>query len=110
MKRINLSLISLVVSVLIIVAVAAVVFLNFDETKQADRQTDMIEDSVMSTVAQCYALEGKYPDNLEYLQENYGLQLDTELYIYHYEKFASNILPDVRVFERPEWSEESNAQ
>ena len=107
MKRINLSLISLVVYLLIIAAVAAVVFLNFDEAKQADRQTDIVEQSVRNTVAQCYALEGKYPDDLEYLQQNYGLQLDTDRYIYHYEKFASNILPDVRVFERPEWSEDA---
>lgn len=110
MKRINLSLISLIVSVLIIAAVAAVVFLNFDESRQKQRQTDLTENSVMRTVAQCYALEGKYPDNLEYLQQNYGLQLDNERYIYHYEKFASNILPDIRVFEKSKWREENYAQ
>ena len=100
MKKVNLSLISLIVSAAIIAAAAAVVFLSFDENRQQRRQAVMVEESVVSVVAQCYALEGKYPDDLEYLEQTYGLVLDTKRYIYHYEKFASNILPDVRVFDR----------
>ncbi len=98
MRRINLPLVSVIVSVLVIAAVAAVIFLSFDEKQLDNRQSDLVRESVMNSVATCYALEGKYPDDLEYLQQNYGLQIDTKRYIYHYEKFASNILPDVQVF------------
>ncbi len=51
----------------------------------------IIEKSVM----QCYASEGSYPANLEYLQEHYGLILDEEKYIYEYNIFASNVMPEI---------------
>ena len=101
MKKINLSLVSIIVSLLVITAIVVVVFISFDQRGFESRQAQLVRDSVMSCVVQCYALEGRYPDDLEYLQENYGLQLDTDRYIYHYDKFASNILPDVQVFARP---------
>ena len=101
MKRVNLSLVSLLVSLLVIAAAAAAVFFSFDDRKLKERQADLVRDSVMSAVVQCYALEGRYPEDMEYLSKNYGLLLDTKRYIYHYEKFASNILPDVRVFLKP---------
>lgn len=94
----NLSLISILVSLLVIAVIVCVVFLSIDKDGFEDKRTEQIRDSVLSSVATCYALEGSYPDDLSYLQENYGLQLDTDRYIYHYEKFASNILPDVQVF------------
>ena len=101
MKKINLSLVSIIVSVLVIVAIAAVIFIGFDRKGLQDRQTELVKDSVVSCIVQCYALEGKYPDDLEYLAENYGLVMDSDRYIYHYDKFASNILPYVQVFAKP---------
>ena len=101
MKKINLSLVSIIVSLLFIAAIVAVIFVSFDQKELTERQTELVRDSVVNCVVQCYALEGRYPDDLKYLQQNYGLQLDTDRYIYHYDKFASNILPDVQVFARP---------
>ncbi len=46
---------------------------------------------------QCYASEGSYPPDLTYLEDNYGLILKRERYLYYYEVFASNVLPDIRV-------------
>lgn len=57
-----------------------------------------IRDTVLAHIAQCYALEGRYPPDLYYLETNYGLQFNPDKYIYHYELFASNIFPDVKVF------------
>ena len=54
----------------------------------------------------CYALERSYPSDLEYLQKNYGLILNEDQYSYHYDAFASNILPDIKVIRKAE-SEES---
>lgn len=101
MKKINLSLVSIIVSALVIAVIAVVTLVSFDQKQVRNKQTEIIKDSVISSVVQCYALEGRYPDDLEYLQENYGLQLNTDRYIYHYDKFASNILPDVQVFAKP---------
>jgi len=102
MKNAKLPFISLVVSLLIIAVAALALLLSLSgyTDSYSDRQISEVRDTVVAYVAQCYALEGAYPPDLEYLAENYGLQLDTERYIYHYDMFASNIMPDVRVFER----------
>ena len=63
-------------------------------------QLRMYEDALRRTVVSCYALEGRYPPNLEYLSQSYGLQLNEERYIVHYEIFAENIMPEITVLER----------
>ena len=46
---------------------------------------------------QCYVVEGVYPENLSYLEENYGLQINTRDFYVAYDAFASNLPPDIRV-------------
>lgn len=48
----------------------------------------------------CYAIEGVYPESIEYLSENYGVAVDTGKYLVHYECIAANIRPTITVFER----------
>ncbi len=102
MKNAKLPFISLVVSLLILAAAALALLFGLSgfTDSYTGRQVSEVRDTVISYVAQCYALEGAYPPDLQYLADNYGLQLDTEHYIYHYDMYASNIMPDVRVFER----------
>ena len=47
----------------------------------------------------CYAAEGIYPPDLEYLKERYGIQIDEERYTVYYDRFAQNLMPDVTVLE-----------
>ncbi|MBR1455742.1 MAG: hypothetical protein IJ594_01110 [Oscillospiraceae bacterium] len=56
-----------------------------------------IQAAVQRSARQCYVVEGVYPPNLEYLEENYGLQINTEDFYVSYEAFASNLPPNVRV-------------
>ena len=93
-------LISLLSAALIMVAVASLLFAGIGDFcgSYDDNTVAQVKDAVSSAVAQCYALEGAYPPDLGYLEHNYGLQLNRDKYIYHYELFASNILPDVQVF------------
>lgn len=58
------------------------------------------EQNLRRAAAACYALEGQYPPSLEYLTENYGLNIDEERYAVHYEAFASNLMPDITVTAR----------
>ncbi len=58
------------------------------------------EESIRRAVLVCYATEGVYPDSYEYLRDHYGLRVDEEKYIIHYEVFASNLMPDITVMER----------
>ena len=59
-----------------------------------------LEEALRRTAAACYASEGFYPPNVEYMQEHYGLQYDEEGYKVHYEIFASNLMPEITVVER----------
>lgn len=36
----------------------------------------LVEQAVWRATVNCYAIEGNYPPNLEYLEENYGLIID----------------------------------
>lgn len=58
-----------------------------------------LQDAVIRATVQCYALEGMYPPNVEYLEDHYGLSFDRERFIVHYEVFAGNILPDITVID-----------
>lgn len=56
-----------------------------------------IREAVRRSALQCYVVEGVYPPGLSYLEENYGLQINTEDYYVVYDCFASNLPPTVRV-------------
>ncbi len=56
--------------------------------------------AVQRSALQCYVVEGMYPPDLAYLEEHYGLRVNTEDYYVIYDAFASNLPPDVRVTKR----------
>ena len=83
----------------VIVLVMLYGFQNVAESSAAENLR-MTEDSLRRAVVSCYALEGQYPPDIAYLQEQYGLQIDMDRYMVHYEVFAENIMPDITVLER----------
>lgn len=58
-----------------------------------------VQDIVRTYAIQCYASEGSYPPDIQYLVDHYGLILDEERFIYEYDIFASNIMPEILVHE-----------
>lgn len=64
------------------------------------RQKESLENAVMRDITYCYTVEGKYPESLTYLKENYGLTYDEDLFFVDYQVSGSNILPDVTIIER----------
>lgn len=56
-----------------------------------------IRETIRRSALQCYAVEGVYPPDLEYLEKNYGLQVNTKEYYVTYDAFASNLPPTVIV-------------
>lgn len=59
-----------------------------------------IKTAVEQAALQCYVIEGAYPEDLQYLKDNYGLQINTESYVVVYRAFADNRVPDIRVVKR----------
>ena len=66
-------------------------------TQQGRQQ---LEDALRRSAAACYAAEGIYPPNVNYLAEHYCVQWDTERYTVFYEIFADNIMPEITVLEK----------
>lgn len=59
-----------------------------------------LETAVNRACVQCYAIEGRYPPSVAYLEEHYGIQVDESKYIIHYSGFASNVMPDISVIKK----------
>lgn len=59
---------------------------------------DLLKDAINRSAVQCYAIEGYYPPNIEYLENNYGLVVDHNKYVINYSVFASNLMPEIEVF------------
>ena len=47
----------------------------------------------------CYATEGVYPPSVQYLKENYGIQIDEDRYSVFYEIEGANLMPSITVME-----------
>lgn len=92
------------VALFFIVVVMVLLLSQFKNYDYSDKElgAEQIEDIIRHYATTCYALEGSYPSNLEYLQKNYGLILNEERFSYHYDAFASNILPDIKVIKKVE--------
>lgn len=68
--------------------------------KAKREQKANLEDAVWRSVTQYYAIEGRYPESLEILKDQYGLQYDSEHFFVDYQVFGANLMPDVTVLER----------
>ena len=64
------------------------------------QQKESLEKALKRGILQCYALEGRYPDTLHHLLDNYGIVYNQNLFEVKYEAIASNIMPNVTVIEK----------
>lgn len=63
----------------------------------AEQEAKSLEDSIRRSAVHCYALEGFYPDDLVYLEKNYGITYDHQKYVVSYEIVGENMMPDIMV-------------
>ncbi|MEI3405315.1 MAG: hypothetical protein V8Q79_01760 [Christensenellales bacterium] len=69
-------------------------------TKNHQDRQSLVENTIRNYAVQCYALEGFYPGTLQYLEDNYTLELNRKQYVYHYRFIGSNMMPEISVFEK----------
>lgn len=96
---------SLSLQILIPVLMIAIVIGFFTMVSELDRASSdeallQLEESIRRAAVACYAAEGIYPPDIDYLTSHYGIQIDENLYQVHYEIFASNIMPDITVLKK----------
>lgn len=87
---------------LLAVALVLAAFLTGLHRFEADRAAQgrqQLEDTLRKTAAACYAAEGFYPPDVDYMCQHYGIQYDESQYAVMYDLFASNLMPDITVLE-----------
>lgn len=92
------AMISLVVFFVVILLFCAGLDGASQKTKREQKAS--LEDAVWRSITQYYAIEGRYPESLEALKEEYGLQYDSEEFFVDYQVYGANLVPDVTILER----------
>ena len=81
-------------------AVIALLGLRTAGNVQDEYSTENVRSVIIKAAALCYAAEGSYPENLGYLQDNYGITINYDKYTVHYSYVGGNIPPEVIVTAR----------
>ncbi len=83
-----------------LVLVLAVMLVGRISNSHQAAESEIVRQSIKDAAINCYAVEGAYPDDLDYLRENYQLAYNEDRYLVTYESFSSNHIPDIYVTER----------
>ena len=66
---------------------------------EAGESLKQLETSIRKATMLCYAAEGVYPPDLQYLKDHYGIQIDEDKYAVFYEVQGKNLMPSSTVME-----------
>ncbi|MBE6679603.1 MAG: hypothetical protein E7598_03680 [Ruminococcaceae bacterium] len=92
-----------IVKIPLIICIAAILFfiaVTNISNAQKNEMRQNLEDALRQSATACYAVEGKYPQSLDYLTKNYGVQIDDDRYNVFYEVIAENLMPNITVTEK----------
>jgi hypothetical protein len=89
-------------SILFVIVISAVLIVGiFYISNMGNEQgLKLTKEAAVRTMIECYAIEGIYPPNVQYMVDNYNLSYDDTKYFIHYDAFASNIMPTIDVYEK----------
>ena len=58
----------------------------------------LLQDALYRVALHSYAVNGHFPESLDYIIQNYNIHIDRSRFDVVYGVFASNVLPDIRVW------------
>ncbi len=91
-----------ILKVFLIVVMLIITLYGFNNTAVFSSEEDLsrIEETIRRLSLKCYSIEGRYPQDIQYLKDNYGLLLNDDDYqvIYYYQ--ADNLEPYVKVWKK----------
>lgn len=102
-RRPSLSRMLSIFCVLLIVSLLLALWRYTDAltVRTLDERRQNLEDAVEKGITGCYALEGRYPPDIAYLEDRYGLIYDRESFYIDYRPIGANIRPDVFILTLP---------
>lgn len=69
------------------------------DSLSTEEEKRLLAEAVDKGVMQCYVTEGRYPESIQYLEENYGIVYDKEVYRIDYRVYGSNMKPEIDIIE-----------
>ena len=94
MKVIKTGVLFVVLAALVFCLVRASDKMGSGQQAESLKQLDA---SIRKATMTCYATEGVYPPSVQYLKENYGIQIDEDRYSVFYEIEGANLMPSITV-------------
>ena len=86
--------------IFVIIAIIFVAAVDYSGKSSIEKQQQSLESDIARDIVQCYAIEGAYPPNLEYMEDHYGLAYDKSTFFVDYQPVAANLYPDYTVILR----------
>ena len=96
MKVIKTGVLFVVLAALVFCLVRASDKMGSGQQAESLKQLDA---SIRKATMTWYATEGVYPPSVQYLKENYGIQIDEDRYSVFYEIEGANLMPSITVME-----------
>ena len=89
-------------SIIFFIAVIAVFIIGITAISSNNEKDErkILESALNKDVVHCYAIEGYYPPNLQYIKDHYGLTYDEDKFLVDYEPIGNNIMPNVTIVEK----------
>lgn len=92
-----------VLSVLLLVLMPVLLALGASWIGGRTGQTaDTLTADLRRAAVHCYAVEGRYPPDLDYLTEQYGVRYDKNSFYVFYNMISANLMPDITVVQSEE--------
>jgi len=81
-----------------VIILAAVIIFFWSAVNGASAKADSssaatLEKAIKRAAVQCYAIEGFYPADVTYLENHYGIIIDSSRFMVEYRSFSSNNVP-----------------
>lgn len=97
-RRVNGNILKVIV---MFAALAAAVFCLYKAagrmgSNQEAESLKQLDTSIRKAMMTCYATEGVYPPTIQYLKDNYGVQVDETRFVVFYEVFWENMMRTLR--------------
>ncbi len=84
---------------LLLILCVSIITLNRAGIRAKEESKQAAEAAIQKALATCYATEGFYPANFNYLEEHYGVRIDRKKYVVNYQVLGSNTKPYVKLVE-----------
>ena len=96
-KRLAMLLLSLLVFALVLSLLA--LWVEDFAASSRRQQREALESALNRSLLLCYALEGRYPDSLADLRQDYPLSYDETVFYVDYRPMGGNLMPDITILE-----------